>query len=281
MSELNKPAGDVAASPAVVRYAACVQYDGTDFYGWQKLKSGLPTVQQTVEAALSRVANHAVDVVCAGRTDSGVHGANMIIHFDTTAVRKPFNWMMGANSNLPDSISIAWVQPVSSDFHARFKALWRRYRYVILSDVVRPAHLPKGVTWTHQTLDVARMREAAQYLIGEHDFTSYRAVQCQAHSPVREITRLDVVECGNFVVLDVQANGFLHHMIRNIAGVLMSVGSGKREPVWAQEVLDARDRKAGDITAKPHGLYFVAAGYDQGFALPERPLGPWFLNGML
>lgn len=281
MTNVQKIAEDATASSAFVRYAACVQYDGTPYHGWQRLKSGLPSVQQTVEEALSKVANHPVAVVCAGRTDAGVHGANMIIHFDSDAKRTGRNWMMGANTNLPDTVSIAWVTPVAPNFHARFEARWRRYRYVILTDVVRPAHLPKGVTWTHKQLDPVRMQAAAQHLIGEHDFTSYRAVQCQAHSPVREITRLDVIQTGNYIVLDVQGNGFLHHMIRNIAGVLMSIGAGKREPEWAREVLDARDRTAGDITAKPHGLYFVGAGYDAEFKLPQRPLGPWFLHGAI
>ena len=162
------------------RYAASVQYDGACYFGWQSLKTGLPTIQSAVEAALSKVANHPVSVICAGRTDARVHGCHQVIHFDSESVRTERGWAYGTNANLPDDIAINWVKPVSEEFHARFSALWRRYRYVIYNHAIRPAHLPKGITWNYRPLDVERMKAAAEYLTGEHDFTSYRAIQCQA-----------------------------------------------------------------------------------------------------
>ena len=263
------------------RYAASVQYDGSCFHGWQSLKSGLPTVQAAVEKALSKVANHRVSVVCAGRTDAGVHGCNQIIHFDSDSVRTERGWAYGANANLPDEVSINWVKPVSDDFHARFSARWRRYRYVILNTAVRPAHLHKGITWNYRPLDGQRMRQAAEYLHGEHDFSSYRAVQCQAKNPVRTIRRLEVSRHGPLLVIDIQANAFLHHMVRNIAGVLMAIGCGKHEPEWAKTVLDARDRTQGGVTASPCGLYFVDVGYPAEFELPETPANPFFVSALL
>ncbi|WP_263079779.1 tRNA pseudouridine(38-40) synthase TruA [Endozoicomonas sp. Mp262] len=263
------------------RYAASVQYDGSCYHGWQSLKSGLPTIQAEVEKALSKVANHPVNVICAGRTDAGVHGCNQIIHFDTGAERSERGWTYGANTNLPDTIAVNWVKPISEDFHARFSAQWRRYRYVIYNHSIRPAHLPKGLTWNYRPLDVERMQEAAQYLVGEHNFNSYRAVQCQAKNPVRTVSHLKVSRHGRLLVIDIQANAFLHHMVRNIAGVLMAIGCGKKEPVWAKEVLDARDRKQGGVTAAPWGLYFVDVGYPEEFGLPEIDLGPSFAAPLL
>ncbi|OED40454.1 tRNA pseudouridine(38-40) synthase TruA [Endozoicomonas sp. (ex Bugula neritina AB1)] len=263
------------------RYAASVQYDGSGFHGWQSLKTGLPTVQAEVEKALSIVANHEISVICAGRTDAGVHGCNQIIHFDSDSVRSERGWAYGANANLPNEISLNWVKPVSDEFHARFSAIWRRYRYVIYNHPIRPAHLHKGITWNYRPLDVERMQEAAAYLQGEHDFTSYRAVQCQAKNPVRTISHISVTRHGPLLVLDVQANAFLHHMIRNIAGVLMAIGCGKYEPVWAKEVLEYRDRTKGGVTASPCGLYFVDVGYPEVFDLPESEANPFFIAGVL
>ncbi|MFK0572009.1 tRNA pseudouridine(38-40) synthase TruA [Endozoicomonas sp.] len=263
------------------RYAASVQYDGSLFYGWQILKTGLPTVQAAVQIALSNVANHPVSVICAGRTDARVHGCNQIIHFDSDSVRTERGWAYGANANLPDEIAINWVKPVSDDFHARFSALWRRYRYVIYNHPIRPAHLSKGVTWDYRPLDVERMQAAAEHLRGEHDFTSYRTIQCQAKNPVRQVARLDISRHGPLIVIDVQANAFLHHMIRNFAGVLMDIGCGKREPIWAKEVLDARDRARGGVTASPCGLYFVDVGYDKVFELPASESNPHFIASLI
>lgn len=264
-----------------MRYAACIEYDGAAFHGWQSLKSGLPTIQAAVEAAIGKVANHPISVICAGRTDAGVHGSRQIIHFDTTSVRDDRGWVYGTNTNLPDTIAMRWVKPVSMEFHARFSAQARRYRYIIYNNTIRPAHLSKGVTWNYRLLDVERMREAGRYLVGEHDFTSYRAVQCQAKNPVRTIHHLELNRYGDLIIMDVKANAFLHHMIRNIAGVLMAIGHGKYEPVWAKEVLDARDRRAGGVTAPPWGLYFVDVTYPDEFDLPREPLGPHVVTALL
>ncbi|MCL6414541.1 tRNA pseudouridine(38-40) synthase TruA [Aestuariirhabdus sp. Z084] len=280
INEVNEGAGSVDS--ALRRYAASVQYDGADYHGWQAQRSGIASVQRHVESAFGSVANHEVSVVCAGRTDSGVHASHQVIHFDSPAKRTPRGWAFGANANLPDDIAINWVQEVDPDFHARFSAVYRRYRYVILNQPTRSAILPRGVTWNYRPLDVDKMEEASRCLLGEHDFSSYRAVGCQAKSPVRTITDLKVQRFGSLIVIDVQANAFLHHMIRNIAGVLMAIGSGKEPVSWAQEVLDHKDRARGGVTAPPYGLYFVDVGYPEQFSLP-RPgiLGPMFLGPLL
>ncbi len=268
------------SAPPVYRYAACIEYDGAAFHGWQSLKSGLPTVQAAVEHAIGKVANHKIAVICAGRTDAGVHGSRQIIHFDTTSIRDDRGWVHGTNANLPDTIAMKWVKPMPESFHARFSALARRYRYIIHNGPVRPAHLSRGVTWNYRPLDIERMREAGSHLVGEHDFTSYRAVQCQAKNPVRTIEHLTLNRYGDLIIMDVKANAFLHHMIRNIAGVLMAIGCGKKEPIWAKEVLEARDRRAGGVTAPPWGLYFVDVRYPDEFELPQEALGPHFVTAL-
>ncbi|WP_286239069.1 tRNA pseudouridine(38-40) synthase TruA [Neptuniibacter halophilus] len=268
-----------AISIAPYRYALCVEYSGAAYRGWQIQREGdVPSIQAEVEAALSKIANAPVSVVCAGRTDARVNATYQIIHFDSPVQRDERAWVLGTNTNLPDDIAIQWAKPVSQDFHARFSALERRYRYLIYSNPFKPAILPKGITWTYKEMDLAQMNEAAQYLIGEHDFTSYRAVGCQAHSPVRTVKQLDVYQSGRLVVLDVRANAFLHHMIRNFAGVLMKIGAGEAEPVWAKQVLEARDRRQGGVTAPPYGLYFVDAIYPPEFELPKSQIGPFFLG---
>ncbi len=278
-SELTTPPGAISIAP--VRYVLCVEYAGSAYRGWQVQKANrVPSVQETVENALSRIANEPVSVICAGRTDAGVNGTYQIIHFDTRAQRDVRAWVLGTNTHLPDDIAIRWAQPVDDSFHARFSALERRYRYLIYSAPVKPALLARGVTWTHKALDVARMNDAAIHLIGEHDFSSYRAMGCQAKSPVRTVRSLRVYQAGELIVIDVCANAFLHHMVRNIAGVLMSVGAGEAEPGWALEVLQARDRRKGGITAPPWGLYFVDVRYPAQFDLPPSRLGPYFLVGL-
>ncbi|KEA63828.1 tRNA pseudouridine synthase A [Marinobacterium lacunae] len=201
-----------------------------------------------------------------------------VIHFDAHVERPVRAWVMGANTYLPDDIAILWVRPVDQEFHARFSAQQRRYRYLIYSAPVKPALLARGVTWTYKKLDVARMLEGARHLVGEHDFTSYRAVACQAHSPVREVKALEVYRSGELIVIDICANAFLHHMVRNIAGVLMKIGCGDAEPIWAKQVLDARDRREGGVTAPPWGLYFVDVKYPEVFDIPASTLGPYFLS---
>lgn len=257
-----------------MRIALAVEYDGSGFCGWQKQSHGERTVQTCVEQALSKVANHEVQVVCAGRTDTGVHASGQIIHFDTGAERTIHSWVFGANANLPKDVSILWAKFVSDDFHARFSAQYRAYRYVIFSRHVRPSFLAHRVTWEYRELDETRMRAAARYLVGEHDFSSYRAVACQAKSPVRTVSRLEVTRNGPLYFIDIQANAFLHHMVRNVAGVLMSIGTGEQEPEWAREVLEARDRTLGGVTASPHGLYLSEVGYPEHFDLPRLSPAP-------
>ncbi len=264
----------------LTRLALGVEYKGARYRGWQRQEAGTPSVQETLERALSKVADAPVSIMCAGRTDAGVHGSGQVVHFDT-AVQRPLRaWIMGTNANLPADISVTWAQPMPAHFHARFSAVARRYRYVIYNDPVRPAHLSEEVTWNHRPLEVARMREAARALVGTHDFTSFRAVQCQAKSPIKTLHHLRVIEHGRFIVLDVRANAFLHHMVRNIAGVLMTIGAGEREPAWTAEVLAARDRRQGGVTAHPYGLYLVRVEYPDEFVLPERYLGPHFLSAL-
>lgn len=251
-----------------MRIALGIEYDGSAFSGWQ-LQDDARTVQGCVEAALSKVADHPVRVTCAGRTDAGVHGIGQVVHFDSEAARSMRSWMFGANANLPKQISVTWAQQVAGDFHARFSAMRRRYRYVILTRPVRPTFLAGRVSWDYRPLDVRRMAEAGAYLLGEHDFSSYRALACQAKSPVRTVYRLDVTRQGELIFIDIEANAFLHHMVRNIAGVLMAVGAGEREPVWAREVLEMRDRTLGGVTAPPYGLYLMEVGYPEQFDIPR------------
>ncbi len=250
-----------------------IEYRGTDFCGWQ-LQPGVRTVQACVEMALSRVADEEIRVICAGRTDTGVHALAQVVHFDTAALRPPRAWVFGANTHLPNDVSVLWAQPADAGFHARFSALRRRYRYVICNASIRPAMLSARVTWHFRPLDIAPMQEAALDLVGEHDFSSYRSYACQAKHPVRTIYRLDISRRDRFVVIDIVANAFLHHMVRNIAGVLLDIGSGKQAPGWAAEILAARDRTAGGVTAPPEGLYFVGAEYPEHYRIPAAAEGP-------
>ena len=257
-----------------MRIALGVEYDGSEFRGWQRQTHDSCTVQETLETALSRVANHPVSVICAGRTDSGVHASQQVVHFDTDAVRDEKAWTFGTNTNLPYTVAVTWARPVDDEFHARFSAQERSYRYLIYNSPIRQALMSKQLTWNYRRLDLARMQEAAQHLIGEHDFTSYRAVACQAKNPVRTIKKLTLSRVGEIIVLDVTANGFLQHMVRNIAGVLMAIGEGTYPTIWSKEVLEAKDRTQGGVTAPPYGLYFVGVGYPEKYVLPkaEKPI---------
>ncbi|SEO68017.1 tRNA pseudouridine(38-40) synthase TruA [Aquisalimonas asiatica] len=258
-----------------MRIAMGVEYLGGRYAGWQQ-QHHCDSVQARVEAALSRVADHPVQVVCAGRTDAGVHGLGQVIHFDTPARRNMHGWRLGGTTYLPDDIALTWAQPVAPMFDARRSALQRHYRYVILNRPVRPAWLHGQVAWTWKPLDAQRMHAGAQHLLGERDFTSFRAVACQAAHAWREVTRVDVARDGDFIYLDVSANAFLHHMVRNIAGTLMTVGAGERPPDWVAEVLSARDRTVGGMTAPAAGLYMVAVDYPEAFRLPAPPAPPRF-----
>lgn len=258
-----------------MRLALGVEYDGSAFCGWQ-FQVHSPSVQAAVEKALTKVANTAVRVQCAGRTDTGVHATGQIIHFDTDAERSERSWVYGANANLPKEVVITWAKPVDDTFHARFSALNRRYRYVIFNRDVRPTFLAGKTSWHCRPLDEKRMQAAAQHLIGEHNFNSYRAVACQAKNPVRTVSRLDVSRNGQFIYLDIEANAFLHHMVRNIAGVLMEIGRGEKEPEWAKEILEHQDRTMGGITAPPHGLYLTEVDYPEQYKLPPPGTMPWY-----
>ncbi len=258
-----------------MRIALGIEYDGSAFFGWQR-QAGTRTVQGCLEQAVSQVANHPVTVVCAGRTDTGVHATGQVVHFDSEAPRSLRSWLLGINSNLPADANVSWVQPVEEDFHARFRAESRQYRYVILNRPTRSALLRQRVCWEHQTLDESAMGEGARHLLGEHDFTSFRTVACQAKHPVRTLQRLDVQRSGEFIYIDVQANAFLHHMVRNIAGVLIAVGRGERAPDWVAELLAARDRSAGGVTAAAAGLSLVGVNYPAHFGLPTDRRLPVF-----
>ena len=262
-----------------MRIAMGIEYDGSRYFGWQRQRE-VNSIQAELERVLSQIANHPVEVQCAGRTDAGVHATGQVIHFDTHAERKMAAWTLGVNSNLPADIAVRWAQVVPDDFHARFSATARRYRYLILNSNLRPAILAAGISHYHGALDAQSMHNAGQRLLGEHDFTSFRAVQCQAKSPVKTVHHLEVIEHGRFIVIDVRANAFLHHMVRNFAGVLMTIGAGEREPGWVAEVLAARDRRAGGVTAHPYGLYLVQVEYPPEFELPQRYLGPHFLSAL-
>jgi len=259
-----------------MRIALGVEYDGSAYCGFQ-YQDHSPSIQEKVEFALGKVANHKVRVICAGRTDTGVHAYGQVVHFETESEREPHQWVFGANTNLPADISILWARFVPDDFHARYSAERRVYRYVIFNRQVRPAILAKRVSWEYRPLDADRMKLAATYLQGEHDFSSYRALACQAKSPVRTLHRLDITAQQNFIVIELEANGFLHHMVRNIAGVLMTIGAGEAETDWSRRVLENRDRTQGGVTAPPDGLYFVAACYPDKFSIPVLlpPPGVW------
>jgi len=259
-----------------MRIAAIVEYDGSNFSGWQ-WQDCAPSVQEAVEKALSKVADAPVRVTTAGRTDAGVHASAQVIHFDTEVRRSDLAWLRGTNSNLPDSVALLWASEVDPGFHARFAATGREYHYVILNRSVRPTYLAQRVTHEYRPLDVERMQAAAQHLLGTHDFSSFRAMQCQAKSPVRTLRELTVANQDGFIVIKAAANAFLHHMVRNLAGVLMDIGAGEKEPEWAREVLEACDRTVGGITASPGGLYLTAVDYPVHFNIPRIPvaLGLW------
>ena len=253
-----------------MRIALGVEYDGRDFHGWETQRNAR-TVQAALEAALSRVADHSVRTVCAGRTDAGVHALGQVVHFDSDAPRSERSWVLGANANLPSDVAVIWAKEAAPEFHARFSARARRYRYLLFNRHIRPAVLRGRVTWEHRRLDIDRMRVASGYLLGEHDFSSFRGAGCHAKSAIRQVHALNVLRRGPLVIIDVSANAFLLHMVRNIAGVLVAVGCAKASPEWTLEVLEARDRTQGGVTAPPTGLYLIQADYPAHFQIPAVP----------
>lgn len=250
------------------RIALGVEYLGSQYCGWQYQHHAL-SVQQVLEEALTRVADQPVRVHCAGRTDVGVHATGQVVHFETSALRPERAWTLGVNASLPDDVAVRWARAVDAEFHARFSAMARHYRYLILRRPARSALWHQRAFWTHRSLSLAPMREAAAALIGRHDFTSFRALACQAKSPVRTLHYLDLSERGDLLVLSVGADGFLHHMVRNLVGVLLAIGRGERPADWAAELLALRDRARGGITAPAHGLYLLRVDYPAVFALPS------------
>lgn len=251
------------------RYALAVEYDGTEYCGWQNQAHAL-ALQQCVERALSTVANHPIEVVCAGRTDAGVHASGQIVHFDSPALRDARGWVLGANANLPKSISAYWAAQVPDTFHARYSALAREYRYSLLNRSARPGLNGRFLAWERVPLDLASMQAAASYLIGEHDFTSFRTVACQAKRPWRRLDRLAISQHDQIISFSIQANAFLHHMVRNIVGSLMVVGRGVQAPEWIAQVLAARDRRMAGATAPAGGLEFIGPKYPAALGFPER-----------
>jgi len=260
-----------------MRIALGIEYFGANYFGWQRQRE-VNSVQSELEKALSRVANHPVEIQCAGRTDAGVNATGQVIHFDTTAERQTTAWTLGVNAQLPDDIAVRWACPVDDSFHARFSATARRYRYIIYNEPLRPAILARGVSHYYHPLDAEKMHEAGQLLLGERDFTSFRAMQCQSKTPFRNLMSLSVHRAGGYIILDIKANAFLHHMVRNITGSLLLVGTGDKPKEWISEVLDAKDRSAAGPTAKAEGLYLVDVTYPLNYPLPKPPLGPLWFN---
>lgn len=268
------------ATVDIFRIALGVEYNGAHYRGFQRQPDGIASIQQCLEQALSKVANQPINISVAGRTDAGVHASGQVIHFDTTAIRPLQAWMMGTIANLPKDISITWAKSVPPHFHARYKAFARRYRYIIYNNPSRPALLNEEVTWNFRPLAIEKMQEAANYFLGTHDFTSFRAVQCQAKSPIKTIYHFKVIQWGKLIILDIRADAFLHHMVRNLAGLLMTIGAGEKPIYWAKEALAAKDRTKAGVTAPPYGLYLVNVEYPEEFAIPHQPLGPHFLSGI-
>ncbi len=260
----------------VQKIALGIEYDGSKYYGWQRQRE-VRSVQEKLEKVLSQIAAEPIGVFCAGRTDAGVHATGQVVHFETRAQRQDAAWTLGANANLPADIAVRWVKAVPEHFHARFSATARRYRYIIYNHRLRPAVLQQGITHYHAPLDAQRMHRAAQCLLGENDFTSFRAVQCQSRTPWRNLMHIDVARYGNYVVVDIKANAFVHHMVRNIVGSLMDIGCGNRPEEWMAELLAAKDRTLAAATARAEGLYLVSVDYPTEFALPQPPMGPLFL----
>ncbi|WP_440995268.1 tRNA pseudouridine(38-40) synthase TruA [Arhodomonas sp. SL1] len=258
-----------------MRIALGIEYDGSAFSGWQR-QHHAPSVQAALERALGRIADAPVEVVAAGRTDAGVHATQQVVHADVPRWRPERAWVRGVNSNLPETVGVRWMRPVGEGFHARFSAVARRYRYVIHSHPVRPVLQRHRVAWTWRPLSVAPMQTAATHLLGEHDFSAFRAVACQARHPIRTVHELSVSGDGTWIHLDIEANAFLHHMVRNIAGVLMAIGAGDRPPEWAGAVLEGRDRTRAGVTAPAGGLYLVGVRYPATHGLPEHGRIPVF-----
>jgi len=286
MSKVNLPTSAINSIyplsndpvPGGARMAMVLGYEGSAYHGWQAQKSGVPSVQALLEQALSKVSDQSIEVVCAGRTDAGVNATQQVVHFVGAPSRSPHSWVMGTNHFLPNDIAVQWAGAVEEDFHARYSAASRIYRYVIYNHPVKPAWAHGSITWIHPHLDDVKMRAAAQFLVGEYDFSSFRGSGCQSRTPFRSVKRVSVTRRGALLVVEIEANAFLHHMVRNVVGTLLQVGTGKQAPEWVGEVLEAKKRSRAGITAPPNGLYLVKVNYPDHFGLPDIPLGPFFLE---
>lgn len=252
-----------------MRIALALEYDGSRFLGWQTQPGG-GTVQDTLQAALATIAGEPIDTTCAGRTDRGVHALEQVVHFDVAAQRPENAWVRGVNALLPESVAVQWAREVSHEFHARYAGRARSYRYVLINRAVRPALAARYAGWFHLPLDVAAMRAAARHLLGEHDFSAFRSAECQAKSPVRTLLGLEIESRGERIDFVLRANAFLHHMVRNIVGTLVTVGKGKHPPAWAGEVLESRDRARAAPTFAAEGLYLERVEYEAKWALPRQ-----------
>jgi tRNA pseudouridine38-40 synthase len=252
-----------------VRIVLGVEYNGSNYHGWQA-QQGLVTVQAVVEQALSQLSDHQVRVFCAGRTDAGVHASGQVVHFDTQAERKLLAWVNGANAYLPSTVAVLWAKKVDDSFHARFTALARRYCYIIFNHRVRPALLADRVSWYPYALNIAAMQEASQYFLGEQDFTSIRSAECTSLSAMRNITSVTITQKEPLLFINVEANAFLHHMVRNLVGVLLHIGRSRVAPSWAKDILQAKDRRHGAITAPAQGLYLQKVSYPEHYQLPKQ-----------
>jgi tRNA pseudouridine38-40 synthase len=261
-----------------MRIALGIEYCGTGFRGWQS-QTGGGTVQDALEAALRQIAGEKIGVLCAGRTDAGVHATHQVAHFDTSVERPLSAWVRGVNSHLPDGVAVRWAQPVADEFHARFSARGRRYRYLLLNRPQRPGLWQGRVGWFHWPLELARMQEASGRLLGEHDFSAFRAAECQAKSPIKTLSRAEVRQYGNMLVFDFEASAFLHHMVRNLVGTLVYIGKGTQSPEWIDDLLQMKDRKLAAPTFSADGLYFRGPVYETHWGLPDPDDD--FLDGML
>ncbi|SFC44870.1 tRNA pseudouridine38-40 synthase [Marinospirillum celere] len=260
------------------RIALGVEYEGSQFRGWQTQSEGIPSLQPLLEKALSRLAKEPISVMCAGRTDAGVHASGMVVHFDTQAALPERAWTLGINSSLPPALRVRWARPVPANFHARHSAIARRYRYIIYNHRTRPSILDGQLTWWNQPLNAERMHEAAQLLIGEKDFSAFRSIRCQSRIAWRHMHFIKVLRRGELLIIDIQANAFLHHMVRNIVGTLIKIGRHEKPIEWINELLASKERAQAGITAPAAGLYFVAALYPEHFGLPCERLGPNFIS---
>lgn len=251
-----------------MRIALGLEYDGSPYSGWQS-QQGVNTVQDELQLALSGIANEPISVIAAGRTDAGVHAIEQVVHFDASVERELTAWVRGVNALLPKSIAVLWAHPVPAEFHARFSAQARSYCYWLVNRPVRSAlHVGKA-GWFHKPLDIDKMREAAAYLLGEHDFSAFRSSECQAKSPIKNLAQLDIIRIGDDLMFDLKADAFLHHMVRNILGCLVYVGKGKYPPEWQWEVLQSRNRIKAAPTFSPEGLYLRRITYDPKWGLPQ------------